>query len=633
MCGIAGIVSFNESGAPWLEKINLASACLALRGPDAEGFYRSGNIAFAHRRLSVIDTSDAANQPMSDTEGRFTIIFNGEFFNYREHRERLIHSGEKFETHSDTEVLLRLYMKEGPDCLRHVNGFFALAIHDKKDDSVFVARDRMGIKPLVYYIDDDKLVFASELKALMAVGIPRNLDRISLLNYFQLNYIPGPASVFENVSKLKPGHYLHFHPAKGRKNCSETCYYQIPKPGSQIFSGSYEDAQSKLQELLAKSVERRLVADVPLGAFLSGGIDSSVIVAIASQYTSHLNTFSIGYKDEPMYDETIYAKMVADKYKTNHTVFELSNDDLYGDLFNVLDYLDEPFADSSALAVNILSQYTRKHVTVALSGDGADEMFAGYNKHRAEWMVRNKPLFTQSVKIASPLLSPFSGARNSPLANKIRQLHRYATGSRLSPSDRYWRWCAFIGETEIDRMLDFTYSNSDYFRRKKQLLQPIGNGEKLNDVLYMDMHFVLPNDMLVKVDMMSMANSLEVRVPFLDYELVNFAFTLPDSFKMDASNSKKILRETYRSQLPEALFNRPKHGFEVPLLKWFRTGLKSMITDDLLNDEFIDRQGLFNTEEIRNLKSRLFSANPGEIEARIWGLIVFQYWWKKYMDS
>jgi len=634
MCGITGIVAFNETGRKSFDRIKDANDCISSRGPDSDGFYRSGSVAFGHRRLSIIDVSNAANQPMKDDSERYTIIFNGEFFNFNEHREALLGKGEKFKTHSDTEVLLRLFILEGTSFLEKVNGFFSLAIHDAQNDSVFIARDRMGIKPLYYYTDDDKMIFGSELKALLAAGIPRVPDRISILNYLQLNYVPGPWSIFENVQKLKPGHYIYFNPAEGKENLKETRYYKIPdqRISNNVFSGSYSEAQAELRRLLDASVKRRLISDVPLGAFLSGGIDSSVIVALASKHTPHLNTFSIGYKDEPMYDESRYAKLVADLYKTNHTVFSLSNDDLFEHLFSVLDYIDEPFADSSALAVNILSMHTRKHVTVALSGDGADEMFAGYNKHRAEWLLRNRKMFRASVSALSPLLRPFEGARNSAIGNKIRQIHRFAEGAAMSNPDRYWRWCGFSGEAEIDKLIDFTYENGDYFRRKKEILSPIGNGNSINDVLYMDMSMVLTNDMLVKVDLMSMKNSLEVRVPFLDYEVVNFAFRLPVDFKIDATSTKKILRETFRKDLPEELFQRPKHGFEVPLLKWFRTGLKSLIEDDLLSDAFIDRQGLFNVEGIRSLKKRLFSSNPGEIEARIWGLIVFQYWWKKYID-
>ncbi len=632
MCGITGIIAFNEPGSAFLKNIKKANDCLAFRGPDSDGFFKHENIALGHRRLSIIDVSNAANQPMSDDTGRYTVIFNGEFFNYREHRDALLAHGENFRTHSDTEVLLRLYMREGPAFLQKVNGFFALAIYDKQLNTLFIARDRMGIKPLLYYYDDDKFIFGSELKALMAAGIPKIPDRISILNYLQLNYIPAPFTIFEKVTKLKPGHYIFLELNKTKVTVDEVQYYNIPHPGNGLPATDFEKAKQELRTLLDKSVQRRLIADVPLGAFLSGGIDSSVIVALASRHTKQLNTFSIGYKDEPLYDETYYARLVAEKYKTNHTVFSLSNDDLFENLFSALDYIDEPFADSSALAVNILSMHTRRYVTVALSGDGADEMYGGYNKHRAEWMIRNRKLFTTSVKLIAPLLAPFAGARGSKTGNKIRQLHRYSAGASLSPIDRYWRWCGFSDEESASAMLLCSPDRNLYLSRKKSLLKPYGNSNTINDVLYMDMHMVLANDMLVKVDMMSMANSLEVRVPFLDYEVVNHAFSLPENFKIDAHSSKKILREAFRNELPEELFNRPKHGFEVPLLKWMRTGLKSLIEDDLLSESFIEEQGLFNMQEINRIKKQLFSNNPGEIEARVWGLIVLQYWWKKYMN-
>jgi asparagine synthase (glutamine-hydrolysing) len=629
MCGIAGIVSYSEKGNSKLNNIRQASSCLSLRGPDHEGVFEFRNIALGHRRLSIIDTSAAANQPMFDDDDRFAIIFNGEFFNYREHRDRLLAEGHRFKTHSDTEVVLRLYMIDGPSCLEKINGFFALAIHDKLNNTLFIARDRMGIKPLFYYSDDDNFIFGSEIKSLTAAGIPRVPDPVSVMNYFQFNYIPGPWSIFENVRKLRPGHYMILD-LNNRKEINEICYYFIPE---NFASGiNYSDAKTRLRSLLEESVVKRLIADVPLGAFLSGGIDSSIIVALASLHTQHLNTFSIGFKNAPRYDETGYARLVADKYKTNHTVFELTDEDLYGNLFSVLDYLDEPFADSSALPVNILSMHTRKHVKVALSGDGADEMFGGYNKHRAEWMRRNKPFFNVAVNLLSPLLSAFSGARHSAWSNKIRQLHRYSEGSGMSASERYWRWCAFIGEKELEKLLKKGEQKEDYRRRKNEILKPLGSGQSMNDIFRMDMKLVLPDDMLVKVDRMSMANSLEVRVPFLDYEVVNFAFGLPEHFKIDVHSQKKILREAFRDELPRELFHRPKQGFEVPLLKWMRTGLKSMITDELLNKSFIERQNLFKPEEIDRLQKRLFSHDPGEIEPRMWGLIVFQYWWKKYMD-
>lgn len=632
MCGISGLISLTPGAAFTAATLIAGSETLKKRGPDHGGYFQYDRVMLAHRRLSIIDVSESAHQPMSDETGRYTIVFNGEFFNYQDFRKEFHDSGIRFLTTSDTEVLLQLYIQHGPACLDKINGFFAFAIYDKQENTLFIARDRYGIKPLWYYIDSERLVFASELKALLAIGIPKVPDRISILNYLQLNYVPGPFSILEGVRKMRPGHYLLLNLNNEKTEVRETGYYRIPDSTGEPFGGSYEEAKAKLRMLMEDSVQKRLISDVPLGAFLSGGIDSSVVVALAARHTSRLNTFSIGYKDAPMYDETRFARLVAQRYGTNHTEFQLTDDDLYSNLFNVLDYLDEPFADSSALAVNILCQHTRKHVTVALSGDGADEMFGGYNKHRAEWILRNRRLFTAIAGVVSPILRPFEGARGSKLSNKVRQLHRFAGGAAMSNTDRYWRWCGFTDEEAIDGMIDFNYDNSEYFRRKRELLKPLGQGNNLQDILYMDMHRVLPDDMLVKVDMMSMANSLEVRVPFLDYRVVDFAFSLPDHWKIDRHLSKKILREAFYHELPGEVFHRGKHGFEVPLLRWFRTGLRSMIENDLLSREFIDRQGLFSYEGILPLKNQLFSSNPGEIEARIWGLLVFQYWWKKYMD-
>ncbi len=639
MCGITGIVAFNESGANYLDKVESAVKTLAQRGPDSNGTYKHNNVALGHTRLSIIDTSDAASQPFTDTSGRYTIIYNGEFYNYKEHRKILESKGVQFRSKSDTEVLLYLYIHEGPACLAKVNGFFAFAIYDKQEETLFIARDRMGIKPLLVYQDDDKFIFASEMKALMAFGTPKEIDNVSLFTYLQLNYIPAPHSIFKNVKKLDAGSYLIIHQAS---NIQHQTYYSIPYSPDEIAQvnlSSYESAQKTLIKLLENAVQNRLVADVPLGTFLSGGIDSSIITALAAQNTDNLNTFSIGYKDEPYFDETHYSQLVAKKYNTNHTVFSLTNNDLFEHLYNILDYIDEPFADSSAIAVNILSYYTKQHVTVALSGDGADEMFSGYNKHLAEFKARDPGIVEQLVKGITPMFDKLPQSRNTKFGNLSRQLSRFGKGAKLANKERYWSWASIIDEEEANyylkeskgikfqRLSDDAY---EYKKRKENLLKHIRKNGDINDVLYTDMHLVLQNDMLAKVDLMSMANGLEVRTPFLDHNVVNFAFTLPSLFKINASIKKKILQDTFKSWLPAELYNRPKQGFEVPLLKWFRTELKSMITDELLDDDFIKEQDIFNTDAVKNLKSKLFSKNPGDAQATIWALIVFQYWWKKY---
>jgi asparagine synthase (glutamine-hydrolysing) len=632
MCGIAGVISKSEKGNVFLEKISSATDCLAQRGPDGSGIYKHNNIALGHRRLSIIDVSDAGSQPMSDTSGRFTIIFNGEFFNFKEHRNFILSKGIKLRSESDTEVLLQLYILEKEKCLERVNGFFSLAIYDKQEEELFIARDRFGVKPLLIYEDDDALMFSSEMKALLKMGIKKELDNASLLSYFQLNYIPSPFSIFKNVRKLSPGYYLKIS-AKHKKVIEEKPFYTIPYSEKVTKALSYDDAQKKLYALLDASVQRRLISDVPLGSFLSGGIDSSVISGLAAKHTKHLKTFSIGFRDEPMFDETQYAQLVAKKHKTDHTVFSLTNNDLFEVLHDVLNYIDEPFADSSALNVFILSRHTRKHVTVALSGDGADELFGGYNKHRAEWLLRNDSKFNAGIKLFSTVLKKFSGSRNSKAGNRIRQIHRFAEGIKLTPAERYWRWCGYADEAAAENLFLNKEKNrkEEFEKRKNHLIKSINGKEDLNDVFLTDVNLVLQSDMLTKVDLMSMANSLEVRTPFLDYELVNFAFALPSSYKINKTAQKKIVKDAFKNLLPEEIFRRGKQGFEVPLLKWFQTELKSMITDDLLSDKYISEQNLFNPDEIKKLKQQLFSKNPGEIHARIWGLIVFQYWWKRNM--
>ncbi len=642
MCGITGIVAFNNEGAKFLVHTDLAIETLKKRGPDSCGSYNHNRVSLGHTRLSIIDTSEAASQPFTDSTGRYTIVYNGEIYNYKELRRELIKKGVSFKSESDTEVLLHLYIEHGENCLHLLNGFFAFAIYDKQNERLFLARDRFGIKPLLYYLDDDKFIFGSELKALLAYKIPRKLDTISLFMYLQMNYIPGPHSILQKVRKIESG---TFATIDIESNFSEHKYYQIHRPvdneGSPSLS-DYESVKVRLHSLMELAVKDRLVADVPLGTFLSGGIDSSIITALAAKHKKDIQSFSIGFKDEPYFDETKYAELVAKKVKSKHTVFYLSNQDLLEHVFEVLDYMDEPFGDSSAIPVNILSKFTKEHVTVALSGDGADEMFAGYNKHYAEFRARNAGLVNQLLKGVSPLLDLLPQSRNSKIANLSRQINRYSKGAKLKHKERYWKWASILDEEEANYLLKERQQEkkqraSDegfrYKKRKEMLLKTIRKTGDFNDVLYTDMNLVLKDDMLKKVDSMSMARSLEVRTPFLDHNLVDFAFTLPAEFKINSSSRKKILRDTFKSYLPDELYNRGKMGFEVPLLKWFREDLRDLINNDLLKDSFIEEQGIFNLDAIKNLKLRLYSNNPKDTPATVWAIIVFQYWWKKYMQN
>jgi asparagine synthase (glutamine-hydrolysing) len=504
----------------------------------------------------------------------------------------------------------------------------------------------MGIKPLLYYFDGKKFIFASELKALLTFNIKKDIDKISLFNYLQFNYIPTHNSIIEGVKKLKPGHFIFIKSINTLpKEINEELYYEIPsnqKVTIQTNAMNYEKSQEMLRNLLDDAVQKRLVSDVPLGTFLSGGVDSSIISLLAKNHKPDLQTFSIGFKDEPFFDETIYANAVAKKIGTQHHVFSLTNNDLYEDLDNILDYIDEPFADSSAIAVYLLSKRTKEYVSVALSGDGADEMFSGYNKHMAEYKSRHPGIKESLVKMGYPIWRNLPKSRNSKLSNINRQLYKFSLGSKLTNKARYWSWASIISEEKANYLLKETLifnpqrisdTAFEYKKRKEDLLKDIRRDGDINDVLYADMKMVLTNDMLRKVDAMSMANSLEVRTPFLDHRLVNFAFSLPVAFKINPNMKKKILQDTFRSELTEEIYKRPKHGFEVPLLSWFRNELRSKIENDLLNDDFIEQQGIFNVTATRNLKKQLFSNNPEDVQATIWALIVFNTWWKKYIQA
>lgn len=633
MCGISGIVALSNKGRAYLNDIGHANEALYQRGPDGGGLFRHEQVALGHRRLSIIDTSCNGSQPMSTADGRFTIVFNGEIFNYRQlQRQHLSETDQHaLRSHSDTEVLLLLYVKMGVAVFPLLEGFFAAAIYDRQTGELVLVRDRYGKKPLLVYRDDDRLIFASEMKALMAAGMPRKLNWPMLPVYLQLNYVPQPYSLMAGVSKLGQGHYLRI--ADG--TITEHAYYTLDTKPAHYTDYTYETAQKRLVLLMDAAVEKRLVSDVPLGAFLSGGIDSSVVVALASTYVPDLNTFSIGYRDNAFFDETAYARMVADRFGTKHTVFMLGNNDFLEHVQGVLDYIDEPFADSSAIPVYILSQLTRRHVTVALSGDGGDELFAGYNKHAAEWKMRQGGWKKKLVQAAAPLWESLPQSRNNPVTNTFRQLNRFAQGAKLAPADRYWQWASYMNRAESRSLLHPSVQKQIGAGIDEEVRQYFtGNiqGKDYNEVLRADMNLVLLSDMLVKVDTMSMANSLEVRSPFLDHHVVDFAFGLPAQYKIDGKMKKRIVQDAFRSQLPDAIYNRPKHGFEIPLLDWFRKELWGLINDDLLSDAFVSEQAVFDVAAIKNLKARLHSTNPGDSHATIWALVVFQHWWKRYLQ-
>ncbi len=630
MCGITGIISNSILEEKDFKAVEIASSTLNKRGPDNQNHTRFQKASLGHARLSIIDTNPAANQPFFDASGRYSIVFNGEIYNYKSIKQELLAKGVSFRTESDTEVLLNAFILFGSSCLNKLKGFFAFAIYDSAEETTFIARDRFGIKPLLYYKSENQFYFGSEMKAILSYPIERKIDNTSLYTYLQLNYIPEPHSIIEGVKKLEPGHYLKIDSSNKIQTIP---FYQIDYDFSQSanYIKSYDVAKIHLEELLVESVQERLVSDVPLGTFLSGGIDSSLITAIASKEIKDLSTFSIGFENQSHFDESYYSQIVAKKYKTNHHIFYLKNADLLKSLYQTLDYIDEPFADSSALAVNALSANTSQHVKVALSGDGADELFAGYYKHMGEFQVRQKGFKADLISKLKPVWTIAPKNRNTTLGNYFRKFDKFASGSMLKREERYWLWAGLMNEADASNLLSDPIKADVYLKRKNNLIQTIKESEDFNAILLSDVKMVLLSDMLRKVDMMSMANSLEVRTPFLSHKIVDYAFNLPANFKINKDGKKRILTDIAKSYLPEEIYSRPKQGFEVPLLQWFNKELKELIYEDLLSDEFIKNQNIFNLSSVKQLREKLKSKNPIDAQGNVWALIVFNNWWKRYI--
>jgi asparagine synthase (glutamine-hydrolysing) len=619
MCGIAGILSY-EASVGELEKIKSIPALLRHRGPDFQHSVIKDRVAFAHARLSIIDTSAASNQPFEDETGNYLMVFNGEIFNYKELRAELERTGETFQSNGDVEVLLKLYKKEKENCLHRLRGFFAFAIYDAAEKTLFAARDRFGVKPFYYVENHREFCFSSELRLLLHLTGLKGLDPQSLTTYFELNYLAGKDSIVKTIHRLEPGHWIKIRDTKFQLHP----YY---KPAIHYKKQAEKATVAAiLRRHLEDAVADRMVADVEVGSFLSGGIDSTIVTALAARQTQHLHTFSLGFKDNAFYDESSLAESTAKKLGTDHHTFLVSNDDLLNAFDDFLDAMDEPFADSSALNVFILSRHTKKHVKVVLSGDGADEVFGGYNKHRAEWLMRHNKRYNALARMLAPFTALVPQSRNSFVSNKARQVKKYNESIRLGWKERYWKLASISSEAEVKNLLLHGASNEEL----KQYYTKDINGD-LNTFLLADVNMLLPYDMLTKVDMMSMANGLEVRNPFLDHRLVEFAFSLPSELKLNGKAQKIILKESCKDLIPAEILNRPKHGFEVPIQQWLAGELKSRLEKEWLNEDYIQTQGIFSVEAIRQLKKQLFSNSPGDSAAKVWAILIFNHWYKKHM--
>ncbi len=622
MCGITGIFNFNSNSRVDEHQVSKAAEKLLHRGPDNHGYFIHENVGLGHARLSIIDVSNNGHQPFTDTSGRYTMVYNGEAYNYQELRSSLVAEGIKFKSSSDTEVVLELYKKFGSSFVSKLNGFFALAIYDSIENQLFIARDRFGIKPLYYFSSPDFFAFSSELTSLLSYDIPNKLHQGGISHYLQLNYIPFEESAIEHVIKVPTGSMLRIQ-LNGQLEIKKYYNHQEKLKQTPLINDSFETAKEQVVSLLKASVQKRLIADVPVGCFLSGGVDSSVIAALAARENSSLQTFSIGFKDQPFLDESSHAELVAKHLGTQHETYQIQNDDLLQAYHSFLENIDEPFADSSALAVHYLCNKVSSRVKVALSGDGADELFSGYYKHAALTFSSTHKLAVKGLRTIKPLLNLFPKSRDKALPNLFRQLHKLAEISSMSPADKYWTLSHFHKKENV----------ADLFLQKELFTANRPSNElesdDLRSYLFEDFNMVLEGDMLVKVDRMSMQHGLEVRTPFLDHQLVEYVFSLPDHYKMKGLQRKYILRSAFEDFLPSTILQRSKKGFEVPLRKWFLEDLKDDVENKWLSASFIKDQGIFDHQKVELLFLKLKSKNPEDVANQIWNLVVFNAWWSK----
>lgn len=638
MCGICGKIDLTGKAVPQALLRSMTES-FAYRGPDDEGFFFEGPVGLGHRRLSIIDLSPSGRQPMSNEDQTLWLVFNGEIYDFAETRKELVSRGHTLKSHTDTETVLHLYEEEGVACLKHLNGMFGFALWDARLQRLWLARDRLGKKPLVYYWDGKRLLFASEIKAILRdPEVPREIDFEALDLYLTLNYIPATWTIFKNIRKLLPGHYLLLEKGK----LSIQSYWDIPvnEGEPEVPSPSdpvqWNQCKERLRALLDASVRRRLIADVPLGAFLSGGIDSSIMVALMARHSSRpVKTFSIGYKDLPSFDETRYAREVATFNRTEHYEFKLGYKDILDAFPKVLDNLDEPFADSSAVPTYIVSRETKRHVTVALSGDGGDELFAGYRMYLGEYWAKHYARIPGVLreKVIAPFIQSLPDARDKPSLELIRRAKKFLRGMSLSFPERFCGWREIFPFSMRRKLLRRPPDRNFYLDLIRQAVEEkkgLFPEDGINLMLYLDVKGLLPGDMLTKVDRMSMANSLEVRVPFLDYTLVQYVFGLKGSTKLGAWRGKHILLETFKDLLPPLLHNRPKWGFEMPIGAWLRKELKFLI-DEYLHKDRVERQGIFDPRIIRDMVSNHMSGRQ-DTSWQLWNLIVFEHWYEKYIE-
>ena len=645
MCGIAGIL--NLDGAPFEDPrvVTRMASALVHRGPDEEGSLIDGPVVFGFRRLRVIDL-ETGHQPVCNENKKIWAMFNGEIYNFVELRAELQKLGHEFRTQSDTEVIVHAFEAYGMDFVQHFRGMFAIALWDSQTRRLILVRDRIGEKPLFWAVRDDQLAFASEIKALLQwPKLVRDVDPEAVHHYLTFLYVPAPKSILKNVNKLPPAHMLVVN--TDSKSVQVKRYWQVrPQPD---YSRERRYFVEGLRERMRESVRMCLRSDVPLGAFLSGGVDSSAVVGLMSREVpvGSVKTFSMGFEDE-RFDETHYARIVARAFGTDHTeeIVRPIGADL---LQRLVWFLDEPFADSSAMATFQVSKLARKHVTVALSGDGGDELFAGYHRYQHArwlgWLARIPwPAAAGADWVCREGLAVLS-SRWTAVREKLRRVEKAISLSRASEPERILRLLSYFAEE--DKRALYTSDFAESLNGTSSLDIVVDRLAKFADqkdpvaaFMARDLETNLADDALVKVDRMSMACSLEVRCPFLDHKLVEFAATIPTEMKLTWTQKKVIFKEALADVLPHEITTRGKSGFEVPFGAWFKGGDLRALLDDCLSPESIRRRGMFDPKGVERLHAAILSEEVGndlnisayQLRHRVWILLMFELWARQYID-
>ncbi|MCX6354077.1 MAG: asparagine synthase (glutamine-hydrolyzing) [Candidatus Aureabacteria bacterium] len=625
MCGICGIL-YGDRTRP-VEKATLEEMArlMAHRGPDGEGYYLNGPVGLGHRRLSVIDT-EGGTQPMTNEDRTLWLVYNGEVYNFQELAADLKKRGHSFTTRCDTEVILHLYEEYGTGCLSRLRGMFSFALWDERRRRLFCARDRLGVKPFFYSLRNGDFIFASGPAPILSVpGFPRSVSLCAIDLYLTYQYIPSPHSILEGIQKLPPAHYLMFEEGK----LTVERYWDIPC--GRHTEMSYRESKERLRDLLTEATNLRLISDVPLGAFLSGGIDSSIVVALMSRLTNGgVKTFSIGFEDQS-YNELSYARLLSRRYATDHHEF-IVKPDAVGLLPKLVRHYGEPFADSSALPTYYVAEMTRRHVTVALNGDAGDELFAGYERYYA-FKLAGRLCRIPSVRWQAGLWERvLRSSRRGSLLGKAR---RFLASLRYSDLSRYLDYVAYFKDQEREKLyapgmreLSRRFRAPAYLER---LYETCPADDPLEKILSVDIHSYLPEDLLVKVDIATMANSLEARSPFLDHRVVEFAASLPVSWKLRGRTSKYILKDTFSDLLPREILQRGKMGFGVPIGSWFRKELRGYLRDILMDPRSLSR-GYFDRARIEGLLKE-HDCGIADQGYRLWALLILELWHREFIDG